>query len=356
ETVPGGTSRRGGIRFFAEATANLASPDPFTIRRNYDPNVRARVAELLAARPYELVICDTVVMARHTAGLPAPATILFQHNVEAQILKRHTEVAPGRFKRWYMRGQWRKMVRFEREFGARFDAVIAVSEPDRVTFEEEYGWPRVYAIDTAVDTDYFQRAPAAEVPDRVTFVGSMDWMPNQDGVTWFVREVWPRIRAARPAATFHVVGRNPPAGIRALEQTPGVTVLGGVPDVRPHLAEAAVVVVPLLVGGGTRLKIYEAMAMGRAVVSTTIGAEGLPVVPGEHYLRADDPVGFAAAVGELLGARDTRDRIGRAADAFVRERYGSEQVARQFEAICQAVVEGRRGRAAEPVRTGSRSD
>ncbi len=163
-------------------------------------------------------------------------------------------------------------------------------------------------------------------------------MPNQDGVKWFVKEVWPAVRASHPQATFHIVGRNPPGDIRAFSTVPGVTVVGAVPDVRPHLADAAAVVVPLLVGGGTRLKIYEAMAMGRAVVSTTIGAEGLPVVPDKHYLNADDPAAFAAAVTQLLDNPSRRTELGTTADRFVREQYGSEPVARQFEAICQAVV------------------
>ena len=271
EVVSGDTSKRGGACFLASAAANVLSPYPFTISRNYDPAVRAKLAELLTAERYDLLICDTIVMARHTIGLPVPASILFQHNVEAQILRRHAEVASGHLKRWYMRGQWRKMVRFERYCGDHFGAVIAVSEQDKALFEKEYGWKHVHAIDTAVDEEFFQHSGTPEVAGRVIFLGSMDWMPNQDGVKWFVREVWPAIRASHPQATFHIVGRNPPGDVRALSATPGVTVVGGVPDVRPHLAEAAVVVVPLLVGGGTRLKIYEAMAMGRAVVSTTIG-------------------------------------------------------------------------------------
>lgn len=347
EAVPGQTSKRGGVRFYAEAIGNCLSRYPFTIARNYDLAVRARIAELLAAEPYDLVICDTVVMARHTIGLPAVASVLFQHNVEAQILKRHAQIAGGWAKRWFMRDQWRKMVRFEAECGPQFDAVIAVSEQDKLLFEREYGWQHTHAIDTAVDEDFFRDAPG-EVPDRVTFLGSMDWMPNQDGVKWFATHVWPRVRAAQPNATFHVVGRNPPPEVRSLEQIPGIKILGGVPDVRPHLAETSAFVVPLLVGGGTRLKIYEAMASARAVVSTAIGAEGLPVVPGEHYLAADDPVAFADAVVTVLGDHAVRDRLRHAADRFVRERYGSEPVARQFEAICARAVESKR-RVVQPV-------
>jgi glycosyltransferase involved in cell wall biosynthesis len=342
ETLSGEPARRGGLRFCAAAAANILSDRPFIIDRNYDPRVRGKVRELLAAMPYDLLICDTIQMARHTTGLGGPPQVLFQHNVEAQILRRHAEMGRGRLRRWYMRGQWRKMVRFERDWGRHFDAVIAVSELDRELFEAEYGWPHVRAIDTAVDTDFFHPDPATEVPDRVLFMGSMDWLPNQDGVKWFAREVWPVVRAARPQATFHVIGRNPPRDVRALSAVPGVEVVGRVVDVRPHLAQAAVFVVPILVGGGTRLKIYEGMAMGRAVVSTTIGAEGLPVRPGEHYLAADAPGDFATAVVGLLADSARRTVIGRAAERFVRDRYGSEPVARQFEAICEGVVDGRR--------------
>lgn len=346
EAVTGETSKRGGLRFKLEAVANLFGSTPFTIARNYDPAVRERVASLLAAEPYDLLICDTIVMARCTMGLPAPRTVLFQHNVEAQILRRHSEIAPGFLKRAYMRRQWHRMERFERACGEAFDAVIAVSEPDKLQFERDYGWRDVHAIDTAVDEAYFTPQLDAEVPGKVVFLGSMDWMPNQDGVKWFVREVWPKVLAAQPDARFHVVGRNPPADIKELESVSGVVVEGGVPDVRPHLASASVAVVPLLVGGGTRLKIYEAMTMARATVSTTIGAEGLAVVPGEHYLVADEPRAFADAVVRLLAEKDTRDRIGRAADRFVREHFGSEPVARQFERICRTVVQ--RPRATHP--------
>ncbi len=338
ELVPGESSGRGGARFYAEAVRNLVSEYPFTVSRNYDPRVRAKVAELLAAEPFDVLVCDTIVMARHTIGLAGPASVLFQHNVEAQILKRHADVAGGGLKRRYMRGQWRKMARFERECGRHFDAVVAVSEPDKALFARDYGWGHVHAIGTAVDEDFFRPGTAEEVSGRVLFLGSMDWMPNQDGVRWFVREVWPAVRAAHPGAAFHVVGRNPPAEVRGLAAVAGVTVVGGVPDVRPHLAAAAVVVVPLLVGGGTRLKIYEAMATGRPVVSTGIGAEGLPIVSGEHYIRADEPAAFAAAVAALLASAESRRALGRAADTFVRQSCGSEPVARQFDAVCRGVV------------------
>ncbi len=200
------------------------------------------------------------------------------------------------------------------------------------------GWRHVRTIDTGVDVDYFRPTSDPVVSDRVLFLGSMDWLPNQDGVEYFVREVWPLIRRARPGATFQVVGRNPPPPIRALGDVLGVEVIGTVLDVRPYLAEAAAVVVPLRIGGGTRLKIFEAMAAGKAVVSSTVGCEGLPVTPGRHLLVEDDPGAFAAAVTRLLASPNERAGLENAARRLVAEQYGSEQVARQFDQICRDVV------------------
>jgi glycosyltransferase involved in cell wall biosynthesis len=171
------------------------------------------------------------------------------------------------------------------------------------------------------------------------FVGSMDWLPNQDGVEHFVNRIWPEIREKRPNAAFQVVGRNPPPRVRRLGQAPGVEVVGAVPDVRPYLAEAAVVVVPLLVGGGTRIKIFEAMAVEKAVVSTSLGAEGLELTPGEHIMLADTPSEFAEAVCGLLENADHRARLASAARRLVTANYSVETIARQFDAICRRTVE-----------------
>jgi glycosyltransferase involved in cell wall biosynthesis len=338
EPVPYTISRHGGLQFYAGALLNLLSKWPYSVQRNYDPAVRAKVMEELQKDQYDILLCDTPQMARHTMGLRAKVNILFEHNVEAQILERHAETCPNFLKRRYFRNDWLKMVEFERDCGRYFDAVIAVSQQDRVNFQKSYDWNHVDVIDTAVDADFFQNQGTGEVEDRVVFVGSMDWIPNQDGIKFFVNEVWPRVRSARPNATFQIVGRNPPPGIVALQAVPGVEVTGAVPDVRPYLGAASVFVVPLLVGGGTRLKIYEAMAMGRAVVSTTIGAEGLPLTPGEHFYQEDEPERFASAVIQLLSNPQLRKDMGNAADRLVRERYTSDAIARQFEEICESVL------------------
>jgi polysaccharide biosynthesis protein PslH len=342
ETVERTGVARGSLQFYSALARNLFSPLPFSSAKNYDPALQQRAKELLARDQFDLVICDFIHTALYAVGLDGPAKVLFQHNVEAQILKRHAANSPGRFLRRYMALQGKRMFQFEGKIGREFDAIIAVSDQDRQRFESDYGWKHVGVIDTGVDLEYFAPGQAAERPGRVLFVGSLDWLPNQYGVRWFVEQVWPLIRQANPSTQFQVVGRKPPRDILALGAVDGVQIVGTVPDVRPYLAESAVVVVPLAVGGGTRLKIFEAMSMGKVIVSTTVGCEGLPVVPGRHLLVEDQPERFARAVLQLLDRPAERAELGTAARELVCEHFGAETIARQFEHICQDVVERRR--------------
>jgi len=339
ETVPFKPVRRGEWRFYRDALFNLFSRYPFTVAKNFDPALKARAEALLRQTPYDLVICDFVQLARHATDLRGVPKALFQHNVEAQILRRHARNGRGLLWRRFMAHQWRKMRRFESVVGRKFDAVIAVSQRDKRTFERDYGWRHVSAIDTAVDVEHYQPNGAEPRPGHVVFLGSMDWPANEDGVRHFVDKVWPGVRRAHPEARFTIVGRNPSAAVRRLAGAQGIEVTGTVPDVRPYLAEAAVVVVPLLVGGGTRIKIFEAMAMARPVVSTTLGAEGLPVVPGEHLVVEDEPGRFSAAVSRLLRDGSAASSLGERARTLVCRNYTAETVAGQFDAICRRAVE-----------------
>ena len=338
ETTPWRETPRDSARFYLDLAMNVLSFYPFTVSKDYDPALRRRAEQLLDEEPYDLVVCDFVQMARNAIGLESPVKILFTHNVEAQIFRRFARGGGGWLRRQYMRLQWHKMRRFEGFAGRQFDAVIAVSPKDKETFKEEYDWDHVRTIDTAVDTEYFQSNGSPGQNNRLVFVGSMDWLPNIDGVEHFVNEIWPRIKQARPDARFQIVGRNPTPAIRRLGEVEGVEVVGTVPDVRPYIQDAAVVVVPLRIGGGTRIKIFEAMAMGRPVVSTSLGAEGLPVDSGKHLVLADEPEQFAGVVVDLLQDDAKRNRMADTARWMVTDRYSAETVARQFEQICQETV------------------
>ena len=338
ETVPWRETPRYSGRFYLELVGNLFSPYPYSVAKDFDKRLRTRAKQLIDQDLYDLIICDFVQMARNCIGLAEIPQVLFQHNVEAQIFDRHARHDNSFLRRHFMALQFKKMRRFEGAAGRKFDAVVAVSEIDEKRFREDYGWQHVRTIDTAVDTDYFAPTSAKELPGRVVFIGSMDWLPNQDGVKDFVENSWPRIRAAMPEAEFRIVGRDPTGEVRRLEREPGVIVEGTVPDIRPHLTEAQVCVVPLRIGGGTRLKIYEAMAMGKAVVSTSVGAEGLPLQSGEHLVIADGAEQLAAAVIQLLKSKDERCRLGANARILVEERYSAAKVARQFDEICRDTV------------------
>jgi len=275
------------------------------------------------------------VLAPRALSVPS---VLFTHNIEAEIFKRHAEVNRGpRALLW--RSQFRKMRRFERDALAIFDAVIAVSARDAEFFARDYASTNVHTIGTGVDLDYFSHTPPAD-STRVVFTGSMDWLANRDGIDFLLESVWPLLLQRRPTATMCVVGRDPPAGLvrKAREAGFDWRFTGYVDDVRPYVREASVYVVPLRVGGGTRLKIYEAMAMGCPVISTAIGVEGLPLVPGEHYLLADGPADLADAMNRLLGDAVLRRRLSAAARRFVEENCSYRAIARQFERICQMVV------------------
>jgi glycosyltransferase involved in cell wall biosynthesis len=207
--------------------------------------------------------------------------------------------------------------------------------------KREYGLREVPDIPTGVDTAYFRRNPEVSPdPHHLVFTGSMDWLPNEDGILYFVEQVLPRIRRVLPDVRLTIVGRNPfPRLVQLSRQDPAITVTGRVDDVRPYMERAGAYIVPIRIGGGTRLKVYEAMAMEMPVVSTRIGAEGLPVLDGQHLLFADSPENFASAVIRVLTDAGLAGALGAQAAATVRERFGWGNVAAKFSLICHNALQ-----------------
>ena len=335
--VPFRTRPKRSPGFYAELVANLASPLPYAVAKYRSPEMTRRLERLVAVGDVDVVVCDFLFPALNVPRALGVPTVLFQHNVEAAIWRRHYEVAANPLKRAYMREQWRRMRAYEGAECRRFDHVVAVSESDRDTIAAGYGVESVSAVPTGVDTAFFRPSGTApREPHDLVFTGSMDWLPNEDAVVHFVEHVFPVVRRAVPGATFTVVGRHPTPRVLALaEREPGVRVTGGVPDVRPYVERAALFVVPIRIGGGTRLKIYEAMAMERAVVSTTVGAEGLPLRPGVDVVIADGDAAFADAVIRLLRAPEDAAVVAHEGATVVRERFGWRHVAELFAAACE---------------------
>jgi glycosyltransferase involved in cell wall biosynthesis len=283
---------------------------------------------------FDRAVCDFLAPAPHFDDWEH--MVLFQHNVETMIWRRHAETAADPVRRAYFRLQADRMFTYEKEVCRRAGSVIAVSAADRDMMRDMFGATRVYETPTGVDCEYFDRRPSPPSADLV-FVGSMDWMPNIDGVTWFAKEVLPRIHAQRPETTVAIAGRQPGPTIQALAAGDSrIQVTGTVPDIRPWLWGASLAIVPLRVGGGTRLKIYEAMAAGVPVVSTSIGAEGLDYTHGETAWMADTPESFADGCLTLLRDQAKAHHLAARARDLVATNYSWDRVTADFEALLAA--------------------
>jgi len=322
---------RGSLAFAGQVAKGLVSSLPVAVSRWTSPAMRRRISELMRAENFDAVVCDFLAPA---ANFEDPSQyVLFQHNVETVIWQRHAQNASDPLRKAYFGLQAKRMFQFEHKVCRAASSVIAVSEADAKTMRTMFGVSRVSSVPTGVDVEYFSPGPTSgESTADLVFVGSMDWMPNSDGMLWFVREVLPFIRAKNPGCTVAIVGRQPGPEIRALaDEDPKIQVTGTVPDVRPYLWGSTVSIVPLRIGGGTRLKIYEAMAAGTAVVSTTVGAEGLSVESPVHLRLADEPAAFAEACLELLEDTSARTLMVDAARELVCSRLSWDHAVVHFE-------------------------
>lgn len=316
---------------------DLLSSLPINVAADRTPAALAAVEKLLAAETFDVVVFDFVHAAVLRPAQLKGATVCFTHNVEAEIFERHAKTAASAPLRWLWRSQAAKMRRFEREALATFTRVVAVSERDAKNFAAG-GLTTARAIPTGVDLDFFSWQAPADGSPVVVFTGSMDWEANVDGIRFYVEEVWPRVRAQVPNAQLRVVGKNPPAAL-VQRNVPGVSFTGFVDDVRDHARDAQAFVIPLRVGGGTRIKAFEAMAMGLPVVSTTIGIEGLDVDHGTHFLCADGADELALATLKLLGDGTLRLKLARAARELVESRFGHRVAAEVFGRVLIEAVE-----------------
>lgn len=328
-TVP---MRRGRLRDALHLARALATGRSFILARDDVPAMTAAVRRACAERAIEVVHADQLWMARYAAAAPAARKVLDDHNAVFRVFERLAVGEPSRWRRALWRREARRIARFEAAQALAFDRVVFVSEEDRAAVASVATPEECAAIETRstvvpICVDPAGTAPLDVRPDarRVTFLGTLLWPPNVEGVLWFADHVLSRVLAAAPDAVFTVIGKQPPAAVRALERRfPGrVEVTGYVADPTPLLRETAAFVVPLLSGGGMRVKILDAWLWGLPVITTTLGAEGVDVRHGEDALVADGAEAFAGAVVGLLGERGERERLGRAGRKAVEERYGA---------------------------------
>ena len=340
DVVPFQTTPKDSLRLYGDLLVNLFSRLPYAMAKYSSVEMRRRVERRVAEGGYDVLVCDFLAPSLNVPRELSCPTVLFQHNVEAAIWERHTKVASSPVRRWYFGEQWRRMKRIEGPACRRFDHVIAVSEADVETLRRDYGLDSVSWIPTGVDVEYFRPSgDRLQSSHELVFTGALDWLPNEDAIQYFVDSILPLVQSVIPDVRITIVGRNPTMRIRQLaKRITALNLVGPVPDVRPYLERASVFVVPIRIGGGTRLKIYEALAMDKPVVTTSVGAEGLPISHGVHALFADGPQAFADAVVSLLREPDRAAQLARAGGGFVREEFDWNTVADAFAETCVEVV------------------
>jgi glycosyltransferase involved in cell wall biosynthesis len=316
-----------GWRLYAGLLRNLLSPDPFSVSKHFTERFRRRFASLLAEQKFDLVQCEWTPYARFLESQPGTPFLVATHNVESQIWFRRGQHSRTFLEQSFFWLQGVKMRRFERRVLPRSRWVTAVTPLD-LSAIREWGVRKSSLVENGVDLESLVPRPELENPREILFLGSMDWFPNQDAVEYFLERIFPMLRKKKLGVRFRIAGRRPSTALRnRVAAMPDVELVGEVADVPGAFAGAAVVVVPLRIGGGSRIKILEAMAMKRAVVSTTVGAEGLEVENGRDLVLANSPAEFADRVAELLAAPHRRAQLGENARCLVEQRYSWDRAA-----------------------------
>ncbi len=328
----------------------FTSNEPFALERYHCDDLAGRVQALDAAGDHDLIVCDGLAAATAFEGWDKPRqtpAVMFQHNVEALIWERLAAVQRTSLKRLYFLTHAKRMHAREPDLCRLFDGVITISEEDASYHRDAYGLTNVLGTVPAGAQVDVRGIPEAVLRHSATpciaILGSMDWLPNQDAVTWFVQDILPRIRQSVPGVRLRVIGRTPPPALLKLaEDVPGVELTGTIPDVTEPLRECALMVVPLRAGSGTRIKILESMAAGVPVVSTTVGAEGLPLHSNHDLLLADDVPGLTNAVLRVLADDGLRRALAENGLRRVMEDFSWKQSAEKFVTLTAPLIRAKR--------------
>lgn len=337
-------------------SAGVCSPRPFSTLAHRSPAFQRRVTELLRSDTFQVLHVDTIALNRfveHPSPVPA---VLTHHNIESMLMERRAAVESRALPKWVLERESRKLADYERNVAPLYDANLMMSVPDERLLLDRVPGARTAIVPNGVDTGYFTPGAPTEETPAVIYTGGMNMLANRDAVLHFVDAIWPSITAQVPGVRFFAVGQDPPVALlERARRDPRIVVTGKVPDIRPHVAQSAVYVVPLRVGGGTRLKVLDAMSSGKAIVSTSIGCEGIEVTPGEHLLVADTPAGFAETTVALLRNPDRRRALGAAARGLVEMKYSWPVVGDTLMAAYAYAADGHRSRRPSLTRETARS-
>jgi glycosyltransferase involved in cell wall biosynthesis len=330
ESVPA----KSGPAFYARLTANLLSPHPYSVTSHGKRGIRRAVAAYAAANRVDLWQAEWPPYFRALQDAGGTPKLVMAHNVESQLWQRYYESERHPLKRLYIREQWRKYRRFECSVFAAATRIVAVSAEDARLIREEFGGIDVDVIDNGVDRKFFESVQPNRDPNQILFLGGFDWRPNLDATALLLDRIFPAVRADLPAARLVLVGRKPPSSLqKRVQGMAGVELHADVPDIRPYLARSGVMAVPLRIGGGSRLKILEAVATGLPVVSTRIGAEGLELTAGRDYVAADAPEMMAQELSACIRDPEPARAIAERCRSFVLQRYDWDTLASKLEEV-----------------------
>jgi sugar transferase (PEP-CTERM/EpsH1 system associated) len=300
---------------------NLFSPLPYSTKKFQSEKMAQAIQIIMRDNEIDLVHFDTVALAEYLKHLTGGKKVLNHHNIESALLSSRAKREENPLARFYLRLQGNKLNRYENRTCGTFDLNVVVSELDKDKLKNHSSKTEVEVIPNGVDTSYFTISDAQVRKNNVVFVGGMNWFPNRDAVLYFSEKIWPLLKKEISDVNFTLVGSAPPKKVTDLSKKEAIEVLGFVEDVRPYLARAAAYVVPIRAGGGTRLKILDAFACGKAVISTSIGCEGLDVTPGRNILLGDSHDKFAEQVIRVCTDGDLRKSLGEEGRKLVEEKY-----------------------------------
>lgn len=322
------------LPFLREAVKNLLQPHPLIAERYLLKAARQRIRELMERCAIDLVHFDMLACALYRDGMEGVPVLVTNHNVESLRLQRRCQVTANPFLRSYLLYQSRKLYRFEREMCGRFDCCITVSAADRDYLQQMSGASRFTVIPNGVDTGYFRPVEGEETTGRLVWVGGMATAYNADAVDFFIGQIWPLITRLVPGVTIDFIGHSPTAKLRQTAAIdPRVRLFGFVDDVRPLVQSAALFIAPLRSGSGTKIKVLNAMAQAKAVVGTTVAAEGIEARDGVHLCIADEPGLFAERVAGLLADPSRREQMGRAAQHLIEQKYSWDVIDMQMKRL-----------------------
>jgi len=346
--LPNRHGQRGATKRWLQLRS-LASSRSFERHVSSPPGLQASLDQMLRRRHFDIVNVEVPFLAhlrlrQSPPGTRAPSLVLNTHEIAYDLARQIGRRARGIDRRIYGELNWRKLRREERAAFRGADGVYLCSSADQRRLLADVPSARTAVIPNAADVEFLRPRPSDPPPERdtVVFFGLLSTVPNIDGATYFVREIWPLVVAKRPGARCRIIGARPDESVRRLAG-PGIEVVGPVEDLRPHLAAASVIVVPLRIGGGTRLKIVEAMAMGKAIVSTSLGAEGIEAVAGRDILIADERTSFAAEVTRVLEDAQLRSRLGGCARELAVRRYSWAEASSRLDRFFRDILAAQGG-------------